>query len=50
MRTSVENIASQKLYKSLGFTQLDNTYQEVEQARVDGTTTTDKRLFLMRKK
>lgn len=50
MRTSVDNVASQALYKSLGFVQIENAYQEVEQARVDGTTATDKRLFLMRRK
>lgn len=50
MRTSIDNVASQTLYRSLGFTQAEGAYQEVEQARVDGTKTTDKRLFLMRQK
>lgn len=49
MRTSIYNIASQTLYTSLGFTQIPNVYQEVEQTRTDGTIQIDKRLFLQKK-
>ena len=50
MRTSINNLASQSIYKSLGFVQVSDAYQFVEQARQDGSTATDKRLFLARAK
>jgi ribosomal protein S18 acetylase RimI-like enzyme len=48
MRTSVDNDKSQKLYKSLNFTQLAGLIQEVEQQRVDGSVKKDKRIFFIR--
>jgi histidine racemase len=50
MRTSVNNFASQSLYKSLGFKQIPDAYQDVINTRTDGTIQTDKRIFLARKK
>lgn len=48
MRTSVDNYRSQALYKSLGFTALVDTHQNVEQTRIDGQTAYDRRIFLAR--
>lgn len=45
MRTSVNNIASQTIYRNLGFTQMDGMVQEVEQKRVDGSVWRDERIF-----
>lgn len=46
MRTSVDNIASLSLYRSLGFTEIEGMVQEVEGKRIDGTLKKDKRIFL----
>ncbi len=50
MRTSINNIASQTLYRSQGFQQIEGAFQEVEMPRVNGEVTSDKRLFLARSK
>jgi ribosomal protein S18 acetylase RimI-like enzyme len=49
MRTSLQNAGSQRLYQKRGFTQIEGTIQEVSRSRVDGTTYTDKRFFLVKK-
>lgn len=46
MRTSVDNIASLSLYRSLGFAEIKGMVQEVEGKRIDGTFKKDKRIFL----
>ncbi len=46
MRTSVDNIASQSIYRSLGFNDLKEVYQDVESKRTDGSVKTDRRIFL----
>jgi len=48
MRTSTENTASQTLYRSLGFTQIEGMIQNVTQQRTDRTTQTDRRIFLVK--
>lgn len=50
MRTSVNNLASQTLYFSQGFRQIEGAYQFVEQLRTDGKSESDKRLFLAKNK
>jgi histidine racemase len=50
MRTSINNIASQTLYRSQGFQQIEGAYQDVERTRTDGQVISDKRLFLAKKK
>jgi len=49
LRTSVDNYKAISLYQSLGFTQLEEVLQDVEQLRTDGTTQKDTRLFLVKK-
>jgi diaminopimelate epimerase/ribosomal protein S18 acetylase RimI-like enzyme len=46
IRTSINNIASQALYRSLGFKLVPNASQEVTDQRIDGSVQTDKRIFL----
>lgn len=48
MRTSENNLISQSLYRSLGFKELPGVSQYVEGSRIDGQTTTDRRIFLYR--
>jgi len=45
MRTSINNDASQALYKKLGFKQIEGMTQDITQQRTDGTKKTDKRVF-----
>lgn len=46
MRTSIENLPSQTLYRSLGFETLPNVRQFVEGTRIDGESYSDERLFM----
>jgi len=46
MRTTESNIPSQNLHRALGFETVEGVYQDVEQARVDGITGIDRRIFL----
>lgn len=50
LRTSVNNIIAQSLYYGLDFRRLNNIYQNVEQARVDGSVVTDQRLFMLKRR
>lgn len=47
VRTSINNVPSLSLYRSLGFTRLADIHQEVEQTRVDGTVQKDTRVLLV---
>lgn len=49
MRTSVDNTASQTIYRSLGFETVEGMEQEVFGKRTDGTVRRDKRIFLTKK-
>lgn len=48
MRTSINNTASQSLFRSIGYQDVPEAFQEVDQARIDGTVISDQRLFLFR--
>ena len=50
MRTSVDNHASQNIYKALGFTRIQNAIQNVEQARQNQSVQSDIRLFMTKDK
>lgn len=50
MRTSQDNIASQRVNQRVGFQIVDGMEQFVEQARQDGEVRTDRRIFLKKDK
>ena len=47
LRTSVDNVASQRLYTKLGFSIVPDLYQYKTQTRTDGQEATDQRLFMV---
>lgn len=47
LRTSVDNVASQRLYTKLGFKVVPGLYQNKTQTRTDGQEATDQRLFMV---
>ncbi len=48
MRTSVNNIVSQRLYTNLGFEVVEGMRQQVEQRRTDGKVVADERIFMIK--